>query len=189
MQALPPSLSTFIAILNVVAAVISAYLAYLAHKARKLGFPGMSYVCSSFFLLAISFLTSTLLVFQLSAPPHAPPRIWLPKIAQNKIFIVIQLLFTLSYLLFAVKVTSPTERVFSFSLLILPPAAVMLYVALMSMRSASRAAVYSYLGLAVSHILTFSAIVTARPWLLIMGEMLRPLSLLPLVTVLRVKEE
>ncbi len=145
----------------------------------------MGSILGSFLLMVISFLASAGFLTTLSSPPHAPPRVWLSGLANNSWFIAIQLLFAMSYLLLAVKVTSPTKRLFSLVPLI--PAAIVLYVALASYGRASKHATASYLGLGVSHIMTFLSLMYAKPWLLIAGEMVRPIALLLLIPVIRVE--
>ncbi len=184
MQAIPPSLALTIMVLNLAAALISSYLSLQAWKARKMGVPGMGMVTGSFSLMVISFLASAGFSAALSSPPHAPPRVWLSGLAANHWFIAIQLSFTLSYLLLAVRVTSPARRLFSF--LPLLPSAIVLYVALASYGRASKHATAAYLGLGASHIMTFLSLMYAKPWLLITGEMVRPIALLMLIPTLRV---
>ena len=186
MQVIPPTLAVTISVLNLVAAPIALYLSLQAWKVRRMGVPGMELIVGSFSIMVISFVASAYFSIILSSPPRAPPKVWLPDLATNYWFIAIQLSFTLSYFLLAIKVTSPAERLFSFVPLL--PAAIILYVAFESYGRASKHATAAYLGLGVSHITTFLSLFYTKPWLLIMGEVMRPVALLLLIPVLRVKE-
>ncbi len=185
MQAIPPSLALTISVLNLGAALIASYLTLQAWRARRMGIPGMGSIIGSFSIMVISFLASASFSVTLSSPPRAPPRVWLSDLAANHWFIAIQLSFTLSYLLLAIKATSPAERLFS--LIPLLPAAIILYVALVSYGRASKHATAAYLGLGISHLMTFLSLLYAKPWLLVTGETVRPVALLLLIPVLRVK--
>ncbi len=185
MQAIPPSLALTVSALNLAAALIASYLSIQAWRAREMGVPGMGTILGSSSLMVVSFVASAGFSATLSSPPHAPPKVWLSSLAANHWFVAIQLSFTLSYLLLAVRVTSPTRRLFS--LVPLLPAAIILYVALASYGRASKHATAAYLGLGISHIMTFLSLVYAKPWLLITGEMVRPIALLLLIPVLRVE--
>ncbi|GEM_PF-2514849 len=185
MEAIPPSLAVVIIPLNIIAAVLSLYLSYLSYRARKIGFRGMYLSCISFAVMSIAFLASIILVLMLSSPPRAPPRIWMPELVENRLFVLVQSLYTMSYLIYAYRMTWKSG-LHTITLLLPPlPSLVMLYILFVSWRRTSHSAKYSYAGLAISHLLTTLSILFAKPWLLVLGELIRPLSLVPLVQVLR----
>ncbi len=185
MEAIPPSLAVVIVLLNVVAAVLSLYLSYLSYRAKELGFRGMYLSCISFAIMSIAFLASIILISMLSSPPRAPPRVWMPELAENRLFVLIQSLYMTSYLVYAYRMTW-RGKLHTIALLLPPlPSLIMLYVLFTSWHRTSHSAKYSYAGLATSHLLTTLSILFAKPWLLVLGELIRPLSLVPLVQVLR----
>ncbi len=182
MASIPPTVSYVMAVLDMLATSIAAYIAWLSYKGYKYGFPRMRTTLVSFSALSLSFTASAYVSLLLSSPPRGPPTSWMPHLLRNPLFIAVQFGYAVSYLTLLLGFRrGEVDYLFLVPTL---PFIVAIAVYLASRERASPKAQVTYLGLALSHLITTLAFLTYKPWLLIVGELVRSLSLIPIAILL-----